>query len=382
MIRFQTPEFPPLEELAPYFEMAQRDRWFSNSGPCHHLLTERLERFVGRDARCLLVSNGTIGLMVALRALTVDRPTTAREVLVPSFTFVASINAIVWAGLTPVFVDVDAEHWHPSADAIEQALEARGDRVAAVLGCSTFGTPPPIAVRSRWERACRAAGVPLLVDSAAAFGARDELGEPLGLQGDVELFSFHATKPFAIGEGGMLVTRDESLYRSMAKLTNFGIDANRVLTDEIGLNGKLSELHAAAGLAVLDRFAAILDARRSRAVVIRDALARRGGFSFQGGCDRSTWQFVPALAESPELRAEVLREAERRDVEIRRYFTPCHHFEPCASFERIGSLEVTDSLTERTLSLPLANDLSEDEIGQVIECCIAAVPGDHPVVSR
>lgn len=373
MIRFQTPQFPPLEELAPYFALAEHDRWFSNSGPCHRLLTSRLEAAIGAGARCLLVANGTLGLMVALRALTAAHDAGRCEVLVPSFTFIATIDAIVWAGFTPVFIDLDAGHWHPSPDAVEQTLAARRGRVAAVLCCSTFGTAPPAFVRSHWEAACAAHGTPLLIDSAAGFGARDEEGQPLGTQGDAELFSFHATKPFAIGEGGMLTTRSDELFEEMARLVNFGIDDRRVLTGDFGLNAKLSELHAAAGLAVLDRYTDILGARGARASTLRHAL-EPAGFEFQAGCERSTWQFVPALAPAATQAVEIMRQAALRQIEVRRYFTPCHHFDPCAKFPRIGSLEVTEELAARMLSLPMSNDLSDDELAQIVDCCLVGTP--------
>jgi dTDP-4-amino-4,6-dideoxygalactose transaminase len=375
MIRFQTPQLPPLDAIGRYFERAERDRWYSNSGPCARLLTERLETRVGRGAHCLLVANGTLGLMVALHALTSDRVEGASEVLVPTFTFVATINAIAWAGLTPVFVDLDPDDWHPSHAAIEHALSTRAGKVAAVLSTSTFGTPPSPAVRTRLERTCADAGVPLLFDSAAGFGARDVDGHSLGLQGDVELFSVHATKPFAIGEGGMLATSSDALFERMARLVNFGIDQDRALTELLGLNAKLSELHAATGLAVLDRFDDILRARRTRAARVRDALEPRG-FEFQQGNERSTWQFIPTLAPSAEGRAAVMREAARRSIEVRRYFTPCHHFPACAAFPRVGSLSVADALADRMLSLPMANDLTETDVEQIIECCLVATASD------
>ncbi len=214
--------------------------------------------------------------------------------------------------------------------------------------------------------------MPLLIDSAAGFGACDEDGHSLGLQGDAELFSFHATKPFAIGEGRH--ARDverRPCSSAWPRLVNFGIDENRALTEVLGLNAKLSELHAATGLAVLDRLDDILRARRTRAARVRDALEPRG-FEFQHGSERSTWQFIPTLAPSAEGRAAVMREAARRSIEVRRYFTPCHHFGACAAFPRVGSLAVADALADRMLSLPMANDLSDTDIEQIVDCCLVA----------
>ena len=118
----------------------------------------------------------------------------------PSFTF-PDRAAALWNGLEPRLVDVEPRHWHLDPVALERELSALDGKVAVVLAVSSFGTPPPTAVRERWERACAQTGVPLVVDSAAGFGGLAADGRAIGAQGDVEVVSFHATKPFAIGEG-------------------------------------------------------------------------------------------------------------------------------------------------------------------------------------
>src|SRR5207249_4755164 len=156
------PRLPSLDAIGPYFAAAEEERWFSNAGPCHRLLTQRLSSFVGEGARCVLVANATLGLMVALRALLGRSSRHGREVIVPSFTFAAVVDAITWCGLEPVFTDLEAKTWHLDPEQLELAIEERGDRLAAVLVCSTFGTAPPPAVRERWQAACAAANIPLL----------------------------------------------------------------------------------------------------------------------------------------------------------------------------------------------------------------------------
>jgi dTDP-4-amino-4,6-dideoxygalactose transaminase len=173
--------------------------------------------------------------MLGLRALVGVSGGRRREVLMPSFTFAATINAVLWAGLEPVFLDVEEHSWHLDPARLEHALAIRGGSVAAVLACSTFGVPPSAAHRAAWEDAARAAGVPLLVDSAAGFGATGDDGQVLGRQGDVEVFSFHATKPFAIGEGGLVTTNNDEIAHRMIRLTNFGFEGGLVDTD-VGLN--------------------------------------------------------------------------------------------------------------------------------------------------
>jgi dTDP-4-amino-4,6-dideoxygalactose transaminase len=311
--------------------------------------------------------------MVALRALREGAPANAREVIVPSFTFAAVVDAIVWCGLEPVFADIDRDTWHLDPDTLGSALQLRGGRVAAVLACSTFGTAPPVHVCQGWESACASAGVPLLVDSAAGFGTINEAGRRLGLQGDAEVFSFHATKPFGMGEGGLIVTRHDELAAEMSLLANFGLDDRRVPLRAHGLNAKLSEIHAAIGLAVLDGYDDVLECRRSLAKRMRAPL-ESAGFSFQPGAERSTWQFVPTLAPTREARDAVLEHSVSDGVELRTYFAPPLHESPAfAHADRLDELTVTDDFSARILSLPLANDLTDDEIDRIVGCVLGAV---------
>jgi len=146
MIRFQAPQLPPSRDVQSYFALAEEARWYSNGGPCHALLVERLERYLGPGVSCVPVANATLGLMVALRAMAGSAPR-RREVLMPSFTFAATVDAVLWAGLQPVFVDVEPHGWHLDPVALEAALRVRSSTVGAVFAASTFGTPPLASAR-------------------------------------------------------------------------------------------------------------------------------------------------------------------------------------------------------------------------------------------
>jgi len=371
MIRFQAPQLPSPSRVARYYEAAEQSRWYSNGGPCHEALSERLERYVGNDVACVPVANATLGLMVALRAVTGQAPT-RRLVIMPSFTFVAVVNAVLWAGLQPLFVDVEEGSWHLDVERLEHALDRCAGRVAAVLAASTFGTPPALAHREGWEALARRARVPLVVDSAAGFGAVDELGRPLGHQGDVEIFSFHATKPFAIGEGGAIITTDRSLARRCAALTNFGLRGGTV-EEEAGLNAKLAEWPAATALAVLDDYAQIIDSRRSRAERMLAGLESLG-YVRQAGSERSVWQFVSVLAPSAEIKESALILARRHEIELRTYFSlPLHRTPAFSDHAVIGGMDRTDDLATRILSLPMANDLPDSSIDAIVACLAAAL---------
>lgn len=375
-IRFQRPQLPPAQDVERYFALAREERWFSNRGPCHRLLSERLERFLGGEVEVVPVANATLGLMLASRCLIGESPSGSLAI-VPSFTFPATAQAAVWNGLRPVWCDVEPDGWHLDPDALGAALRRHGSQVALVIACSTFGTAPDPAHRTAWREACERAGVPLLVDSAAGFGTVDERGERLGGSGDAEVFSFHATKPFGIGEGGAIATRRPELARRLTAMANFSFDERHAVASAFGLNAKMSEHHAATGLALLDRFEGILERRRSLAESLRGPLESHG-YVFQASASGSAWQFVPVLAPSAEVRASVLAQAPAHGVEVRTYHEPLHSMPPFAAVAAEESdLPVTTALASRSLSLPLANDLSPQELERVAELltgCIGSPP--------
>ncbi len=360
-LRFQRPSMPSAERIEHYLARSRHARWFSNGGPCWDLLRERIAERAG--AHCVPVANATVGLMAALAA--VDGARSGREALVPSFTFPATVQAAIWAGFSPRLLDVDLAHWHLAPEQLEHELTVRGDAVGVVVAVSAFGTPPPPAVRQRWEAACRKAGVPLVIDSAAGFGATAADGVAIGAQGDVEVVSFHATKPFAIGEGGAVFTRDAALCERIERIVSFGLGAGREVELAAGLNAKMSELHAAVGLAVLDEYEGLLAARRHAAAELRRAAD--ASVTWQEECERSTWQFAPAAYPSAEARAAA--EARfRATVETRSYYLPLHTM---PAFRGLPSAEhglaTTEALAARILCLPLAADLTPAEIATIAD---------------
>lgn len=334
------------------------------------MLRERLAAYLGGDLQVVPVANATLALMLALRCLIGESPR-GSFVAVPSFTFPATAQAICWNGLHPLWVDVEDAGWHLDPDALESALEQHGSDVAAVIACSTFGSAPTCTQSSRWRRACAHAGVPLLIDSAAGFGSVDENGERIGRNGTAEVFSFHATKPFSIGEGGAITTRDLELASRLTAFANFGFDERHTVISPFGLNAKMSEIQAATGLAQLDRFDELLEARRSAAASLRGPL-ERAGFRFQAGADGSSWQFVPVLAPSAAVRRAALAGAPSHGIELRTYHEPLHAM-PAFDRGRVsGSLPVTEHLAAHSLSLPLATDLSASELERLEQLLVGS----------
>jgi dTDP-4-amino-4,6-dideoxygalactose transaminase len=377
-LRFQRPSLPSTERIEQYLDRSRQARWFSNEGPCWRLLSERLAEMA--QAHCVPVANGTVGLMAAIAAVGDGRRhgVGATTALLPSFTYVASAQAAIWAGMSPRLLDIDSAHWHLDPALLEDEIRDSRTGVGVVLAVSTFGTPPPAETRTRWERACQRKNIPLVIDSAAAFGAVADDGVPVGSQGDVEVVSFHATKPFAIGEGGAVFTRSRALYERVKMAVNFGFTADRAVGFEMGLNAKMSELHAATALAVLDEYDAILQKRRDHARELR----RRAELPvrWQEGCERSTWQFVPVAFASPEERTNAV--ARCQDVvEVRTYYDPIHAMPMYSHLPTgRGGVPQTDSLCARMLCLPMANDLSQAERDRIASMLCAQPERRAPAV--
>ncbi len=378
-IPFLRPQLPSLDAVAPYFRMAEEARFFSNGGPCERRLRTALSDYLG-GVGCVPVTNATSGLVVAIRAVldaygTGDRP----FVVMPSYTFVATAGAVRILGLQPLFVDVEPGSWQMDADALADALATFRGRVAGVVGTHTFGLPPAAASQQRWRQVCEDAGVPLVVDAAAGFGAVDDTGTRSGRDVVPHVYSFHATKTFAIGEGGAITTLDEDLLQRCDALHSFGFAQGRVAT-HAGINAKMDELHAATALAALDSFDAVLARRREIAGVYRERLEPYG-FTFQTGSSGGTWQAGYMSAPDAATRAAVLTTAAGQQVGVAAYYDLPAHRHPAYDDSPVhGSLPVTDDLAARALALPMANDLTVDEVDRVVDVVIAAtrtvaVPG-------
>jgi dTDP-4-amino-4,6-dideoxygalactose transaminase len=364
VVRFLSPELPPLTEVASYYEASEREAWFSNGGPCFDLLSRRIEAYLGEAAHALPVANCTTGLMVALRAAFGEPGAGRSLVALPSFTFTASACAVVWAGFEPLFVDVLPDSWQLDPAALDRAIDGAHGAVAGVLACSTFGSAPPADVRGRWREACEVHDVPLVLDSAAGFGSTDERGRRIGGLGETEVFSFHATKPFAVGEGGAIATSDPELLARAAKLVNFGMEPGAVASQTPGLNGKCSELQAAAALAMLDRYDDVLRRRRATAARVGAAVGDR--VARQRGSEGSTFQCFQALLPSADERDRALSAAASLVVQARSYFDPpLHRQEAFARWAPPAELAVSDDLASRSLSLPMANDLPDEHVERI-----------------
>ena len=364
-MRFQTPSFPDQSSIDRYFEKSRTAGWYSNFGPCVRAFEERVSQELLSGMSVVSASNATIALMVAMRAVFGEGRPYTRRVLVPSFTFIGSLSAITWLGFRPLFVDINADNWRIAEQALTDALAVSGEPVAGALLTTTFGTPMSDARRGFLETALADRGLPVVVDSAAGLGSC----QPALLRGSVTVYSLHATKPFAVGEGAVLACPDTDVAERIRQLTNFGFDEDHALGSSIGINAKLSEIQAAIGLAVLDQFPETFAGRRRRALDLMDRVSSLG-LKGQAGNAESSFQFLPVLCPTTEHRQRLLARALEAKVQLRTYFDPPMH--RVAAFEAdaiSASLATTEDVASRIVSLPMSNDLSASDADSIVEVC-------------
>ncbi|RKQ92898.1 dTDP-4-amino-4,6-dideoxygalactose transaminase [Solirubrobacter pauli] len=355
-VPFQRPSPAGLEQIAAHYARSEAVGWYTR-GPCVEELGRRAGALGGGYG--VPVSSATSGLMLALRAL--SGAGDGRLVAIPSFTCAAVPGAVEWSGFRPLFVDVEPDGWHVDPAALEAAVEGR--EVAAVLVSATFGTPPPAEQLAGWASVAGAHGLPLIYDAAAGLGAADPFGA-------LTAYSFEATKPAGFGEGGVLVTPDPKLAEELRRLANYGL-RDGVVNTTVGINAKLSELGAAAGLAAMDGLEHLVAERRARGLALQEAL-RGADVRFQHGCEHSAWSATHVVVGSPRKRDAALTRARSLGVETRTLWDPPLHRHAAWSHAEHGGLAVTEHLAARSLALPMAADLTEAEIARIAEVFVAA----------
>ena len=360
------PSLPDQASIDSYFEASRRAGWYSNFGPCVRAFESRASAELLSDVPVVSASNATIALALALRAVFGSpRPGQRDAVVVPSFTFVASVAAITWAGFRPVFVDIDADDWQVGQESLAEALASGTGTIAGAMLTTTFGTPGAAARRSLLEALLTDQGVPFVVDAAAGLGTCPPSVAP----GSATVYSLHATKPFAIGEGALIACPGPGNAERIRRLTNFGFGPDHELDLDIGLNAKLPEILGATGLAVLDDFPDILKRRRTNAL---DLVARLSGTGLitQQGAAESSFQFVPVLCPGAADRGRLLAASAEARIELRTYFDPPMHRVPAMSPDAVrASLPVTDDVSSRVVALPMSNSFSAADADRIVELC-------------
>jgi dTDP-4-amino-4,6-dideoxygalactose transaminase len=343
------------ERLAERLAEVAASGWYI-LGPEVSAFEEEFAAYCGAR-HCIGVANGTDAITIALRALGVGP---GDEVVVPSFTFYASVEATVNAGATPVFCDVDPETFCLTREAVESKVT---DRTKAIVAVDLFGWLPPLDE-------LRGLGLPILEDAAQAHGALRD-GRRAGTFGDAATFSFFPSKNLGcLGDGGAIIT-DSDEVDTMARRLRFHGSTDKVTYTEVGYNSRLDEMQAAVLRELLPELDAGNDARRSAARAYAErGLADIPGFELPRFGDPREHVFHLYMVRHPEPDALAARLAER-DIGARAYYRRPVHLQP--AMERFAAepldLPGTAEAARTHLALPMGTELSVEQVDEVIAAC-------------
>jgi len=336
-------------------------RWFSNNGPYVQEFEQAIAAYLGVK-HCIAICNATVALEIAIRALGMTG-----EVIVPSFTFIATPHSLQWQQITPVFCDVDPQTHCLDPRKVESLITPK---TSGIIGVHIWGTPCAI---EELTEICQRRNLRLLFDAAHAFGC--SFGETMiGNFGDAEVFSFHATKFINSFEGGAIVTNNDELAKKIRLMTNFGF-AGYDEVIYIGTNGKMSEASAAMGLTSLESMDEIIAANHRNYQTYQTHLTDLPGLRLfhYSETHRQNYQYI-VLQINAQLaglhRDELQRLLWAEQIIARRYFYPgCHRMEPYRSYFPHASLLLpeTETLVQQTLLLPNGTTLSQSDVETICQ---------------
>jgi perosamine synthetase len=354
------PEFGE-QEASALLEVLHSRRW--SVGPALQAFEAGMAQLAGR-AHGVGVSSGTMALQIALEALGIGP---GDEVIVPAYTFVGPVNAILGAGAAPVLVDVDPLTLNIDPASVAAAI---GPRTRAVLPVHLFGRP---LASADLEWLCRRHQLRRVDDACEAAGAAAADG-PVGAGGDIACFAFYPNKPVAVGEGGMLVVDDPALARRARQLRNQGNDplSGTAIEDRPGHSARLSEWHAALGVAQLGRLEASLQRREQVALMYRERLAGEPRLELPTAAaeqERIAW-FTWPLRLARELavhRDRLIASLRAAGIGCNTYFSPVHHLPFHRGRHRQVALPVAEDVGSRCLAVPLHAGMREQDVDRVCE---------------
>ncbi|MFY0593573.1 DegT/DnrJ/EryC1/StrS family aminotransferase [Roseivirga sp.] len=341
MILVTKPFFPERAEYQKYLDQIWDNKWVTNNGP----MVKELESSIGRNLKTTkpkLVSNGTLALQIAIKALGLKG-----KIITTPFSYVATTSSIVWEGCEPVFADIDSDTLNICPKSIEALMD---DNVVGIVATHCFGNACDI---DRIDQISRQHNIPVIYDAAHCFGTLYK-GESIFNFGDLSICSLHATKLMHSVEGGLIFSKDLQMDDKISYLRNFGHDGYEHFQG-LGVNGKNSEFHAAMGLCVLHHFSSLSKKRIEQCEIYDELLlelnVNRPTVSVDCEPNRS---YYPIIFESEELCERAKYSLEEQGIMARRYFYPPLN---TLSYVKEQSTPVASDISSRILCLPLYHDL-------------------------
>jgi dTDP-4-amino-4,6-dideoxygalactose transaminase len=343
---------PPLEEYMAQVKRAYDNEWLTNRGELVKELEQKLTDYLGlEESKILCMNNGTIPLQIALKLLG-----KGGEIITTPFSYVATTAAIVWENCTPVFVDIHPEYLTIDETKIEAAIT---DKTTCILATHVFGNPCAV---EEIELIAKKHNIKVIYDAAHAFGVKYN-DKSIFEYGDISTCSFHATKLFHTGEGGAIFCKDPDLFHQIFYSHNFGHNGPLAFYG-LGINGKISELQAAMGLAVLPHMKTILQGREEAVNTYRKEL--NPVFQVLKLREESLWNYsyFPILFENEDLLLDAERKLKTDDIFARRYFYPSLNN---LLYMNAENMPIAEYISKRILCLPLYWNLEMEDVKRIVD---------------
>ncbi len=350
------PSLAPLEEYMELLKGVWERGILTHNGPLVQQLEQEVNEKLGLK-HFVAVSNGTIALQMAIKALELEG-----EIITTPFTWVATVSAIKWENCTPVFCDIDPTTLNMDASKIEALITKK---TVAIMPVHVFGNPCDVEAI---EAIAKKHKLKVIYDGAHAIGSTYK-GKSLLNFGDISATSFHATKLLNTAEGGGCATNDSAIYEKLKRIRFFGHnDAKDIVED--GFNGKLTEVHAALGLANMKYYDDVLEDRKNKYFYYKETLSKRDDLSFQE-CKHgeSNFSYFPVIFETEEQLLKVESLLNSKNIFPRRYFYPSvNTYTKLVNYQKVPNSE---SISTRILCLPLYFTLGMDELKYICEILLS-----------
>lgn len=352
------PDLPPLEEFLPYLQQIWQSKVLTNGGPFHKQLEAELADYLGVKYISLF-TNATIALVTALQSLRISG-----EVITTPYSFVATAHSLLWNGIKPVFADIDPNTLNLDPASIEAAITPQ---TTAIMPVHCYGRPCDVEAI---QRIADDYNLRVIYDAAHAFGVKQH-GQSVLQHGDLSVLSFHATKAFNTFEGGAIISPDARTKQHIDHLKNFGF-VNETTVVATGINGKMSELHAALGLLQLKHVGKAIARRQEIDALYRSLLTGIPGIRMlEPAADtQANYSYFPILVEPDYPLSRDAIYQQMRDVGIhgRRYFYPLISDFPMyrgLPSAKPANLPVAKATSSQVICLPIYPALSDEDVARV-----------------
>lgn len=350
MINVTKTYLPNKEKYKKYIDEIYENGWLTNNGPLVQRLEKRLAQYLGVK-NIVLVSNGTIALEIAYKALNLTN-----EVITTPFSFVATTSSLVMSNLKPVFADIDEKSFNINPKNIEKFINAN---TSAILPVHVFGNACKVEEIEQIAKKCN---LKVVYDAAHAFDVKYKDRSVLSY-GDISTLSFHSTKLFHTIEGGALIINDDELVQKVRYLINFGIK-NQEEIPQLGTNAKMNEFEAAMGLCVLDDIENIKNSRKEVYETYQKELKDLVQFQEQNINASQNYSYFPIVLKSEEQLLKIQKALNDENIFPRRYFYPS--LDTLEYIEPKQECKISRDISKRILCLPIYSELEFENQKKII----------------